>query len=267
VEFLEVESLFDDQGNFGPKLRQGTEKSLEADTVLIAVGQSFSRSILQGEEDLERTPAGVIRIQEDLSTSVPGTFAGGDIFSRARGVVGAIADGQRAALSIHEYLSGRKLKVRRKGFMTPLDPARIDFRSEGITPAGPGKRPVGERIRSHAEIDLTYGEESARRQAERCRQCHVQTVFDRTRCILCGTCVDTCVKNALKMVFIEELEGDETFGRLTRTLRRKPTRGGRMTAIIKDEEKCVRCGQCAQRCPTGAITMEEFHFQEEWDYE
>jgi ferredoxin len=79
--------------------------------------------------------------------------------------------------------------------------------------------------------------------------------------------VDTCVENAYKMVGLEDIAGDEEVEKLIEALSRSSPRGGGMTAIIKDETKCVRCGVCARRCPTGAITMEAFHVEEEWEYE
>jgi NADPH-dependent glutamate synthase beta subunit-like oxidoreductase len=269
VEFLEVESVFDRDGKFNPTLRPNTETILEADTVLVAVGQAREQSILDGAEDLETTPAGTIRVDENLNTNTPGIFAGGDVLGGPQSVVHAISDGKRAARSIDEYLSGTKLRVQKRGFMRVLGPDFENTRCEKIEAVRPPKRRVEERIASHDEIDLPYEEHQARQQAARCRQCHLQTVFDRSLCILCGNCVDSCVTDALKMVTLEDIEGDETVVKLTATLRhRQNTSSGRkMTAIVKDETSCVRCGVCARRCPTGAITMETFHVAEEWAYE
>ena len=267
VEFLEVESVFDSQGNFNPTLRPGTETNLEADTVLLAVGQSPEESLLNDLADLETTPAGTIRVDENLATNIPGVFAGGDILAGPQSVVHAISEGKKAAQSIDEYITGRNLRVRKRAWMQVLEPGFANPDAETIAAVKSPKRPVEQRIASHEEIDLPYEEEQARRQAARCRQCHVQTVFDRSLCILCGTCVDTCVENAYKMVRLEHVEGDEEVERLTEALSRRGSPGRGLTAIIKDETRCVRCGVCARRCPTGAITMEAFHVEEEWEYE
>jgi NADPH-dependent glutamate synthase beta subunit-like oxidoreductase len=267
VEFLEVESVFDSQGNFNPILRPGTETTLEADTVLLAVGQSPEESILSDAAVLETTPDGTIRVDENLATNIPGVFAGGDILAGPQSVVHALSEGKRAAQSIDEYLSGKKLRVRKRAWMSPLEPKPVNKGADGIAAVRSPKRPLEQRIASHEEIELPYEEAQARGQAARCRQCHVQTVFDRTLCIRCGTCLDTCVENAYKMVGLEDIAGDEEVEKLIQALSRSSPLGGGMIAIIKDERKCVRCGVCARRCPTGAITMEAFHVEEEWEYE
>jgi pyruvate/2-oxoglutarate dehydrogenase complex dihydrolipoamide dehydrogenase (E3) component len=266
VEFLEVASVFDSRGSFAPTFHPGTETILQADTVLLAVGQSSEGSALLEEAGLEVTAQGTIRVDEKLATSVPGVFAGGDILSGPQSVVHAISAGKKAAQSIHEYITGRRLRIKRKARMRVVEPEFAARGASRTTAVRSPRRPVEQRITSQEEIELPYEEEQARAQAARCRQCHVQTVFDRKLCILCGTCVDTCVENAYKMVRIEDVEGDEEVEKLIDAVARSgPSSGGRMTAIIKDETKCVRCGVCARRCPTGAVTMEAFHVEEEWE--
>jgi NADPH-dependent glutamate synthase beta subunit-like oxidoreductase len=267
VEFLEVASVFDSQGNFSPVLRPGTETTLEADTVLLAVGQSPEGSNLSDATALETTAAGTIRVDQNLATNIPGVFAGGDILAGPQSVVHALSEGKKAAQSIDEYLSGKKLRVKKRAWMRVLEPECANKGADRIAAVRSPKRPAEQRITSHEEIELPYEEAQARSQAARCRQCHVQTVFDRTLCIRCGTCVDTCVENAYKMVRLEDIAGDEEVERLVEVLSRGGPPGRGMTAIIKDEAKCVRCGVCARRCPTGAITMEAFHVEEEWEYE
>jgi pyruvate/2-oxoglutarate dehydrogenase complex dihydrolipoamide dehydrogenase (E3) component len=235
--------------------------------VLLAVGQSPEGSTVLDEADLATTVHGTIRVDEKLATSIPGVFAGGDILTGPQSVVHAIAAGKKAAQSIDEYITGRSLRVKRKARMHAVEP-ECATRGSGRTAAVRSpKRPVEKRVASHEEIELPYEEDQARAQAARCRQCHVQTVFDRKLCILCGTCVDTCVENAYKMVRIEDVEGDEEVEKLIDAIAQSGPSGGKLTAIIKDESRCVRCGVCALRCPTGAITMEAFHVEEEWEDE
>jgi NADPH-dependent glutamate synthase beta subunit-like oxidoreductase len=267
VEFLEVESVFDSQGNFDPTLRPGTETILEADTVLVAVGQSPEGSFLECLAELETTSCGTIRVDESLATNIPGVYAGGDILAGPQSVVHAISQGKKAARSIDEYVTGRNLRITKRAWMQVLEPGFANPDTEKIAAVKVPKRPAEQRIASQEEIDLPYEEDEARRQAARCRQCHVQTVFDRSLCILCGTCVDTCVENAFKMVRLEDVEGDEEVERLAEALTRAGSSDPGFTAIIKDEMRCVRCGVCARRCPTGAITMEAFHVEEAWQYE
>jgi len=266
VEFLAVSSVFDAEGRFSPSFVPGSASMLEADTVVLAVGQSSTIPNLSGMVGLEMTPNGLIRAGEDMSTNLPGVFAGGDVRWRfARNATDAIADGQRAARAIHGYLRGTSLKLRKKGYMRTLAPQFENNDCETIEPVPIPKRSVRERLASGEEITIGFAEEQARQQAARCRQCSIQTVFDSSRCLLCGTCADTCVYGALKLVRLADIQGGEDVGRLTEALeQRSPGKKGR-TAIIKDEGRCVSCGMCARRCPGGAITMAEFYSQEDWE--
>jgi NADPH-dependent glutamate synthase beta subunit-like oxidoreductase/ferredoxin len=262
VEFLKVNSVLDAEGKFNPSFIPDSRTVVKADTVILAVGQSSTLPSLSGLKDLETTAAGLVCAGEDMSTSLPGVFVGGDVRWRSgRNATDAIADGQRGAQAIHGYLSGKVLRVKRKGCMRPLAREFENTRCETIKPADAPKRPVGERIKSREEIALAFEEDEARRQADRCRRCNIQTLFDPSRCLLCGTCVDTCVNRALKMVRMADIQGDGEIEKLVRTT---PSPAGR-TAIIKDESQCARCGMCARRCPGEALTMAEFHCEEDWE--
>lgn len=266
VEFLGVRSVFDAEGRFNPSFVPDSKTTLLADTVILAIGQSATLPSLSGMAGLETTQQGLIRANEDLSTNLPGVFAGGDDRWRfGRNATDAIADGQRAARAIHAYLSGRAVKVTKRASMRAVAPEFVNTRCETIAPTKVRKRAAGERIRTGEEITIGFEETEARRQAARCRQCSIQTVFDRSRCLLCGTCVDTCVDGALRMVRLADIEGGRDVERLASALRQASAAGTGKTAIIKDEGRCVNCGMCARRCPGGAITMSEFHCHEEWE--
>jgi NAD-dependent dihydropyrimidine dehydrogenase PreA subunit len=89
----------------------------------------------------------------------------------------------------------------------------------------------------------------------------VNTIFDGTRCVLCGGCVEVCPELCLRIVEANELDGGEAIQHLLEALAPGDS-GETASAIVKDEMSCIRCALCAERCPTGAITMEEFHFRE-----
>lgn len=265
VEFLKVKSVFDSEGKFSPTFEPGSATTLEVDTVILAVGQSSRLPSLSGMDGLEMTPNGLIRAAEDMSTNLPGVFAGGDVRWRfARNATDAIADGQKAARAIHGYLRGTTLRISKKGYMRPVSPGFENSRCETIAPAKIPKRAADERVKTLQEITLGYDEAQAREQAARCRQCSIQTIFDSSRCLLCGTCADTCTNSALKLVRLADIQGDN-LEKLTEALAKKSPRSKGRTAIIKDESSCVNCGMCARRCPGGAITMAEFYSQEEWE--
>ncbi|WP_170242116.1 FAD-dependent oxidoreductase, partial [Geobacter argillaceus] len=209
VEFLRVSAVFDGEGRFNPTFVPDSTTIMEVDSVIMAVGQASTAPSLAGLEGLEMTPNGLIRASEDMSTNLPGVFAGGDVRWRfTRNATDAIADGQKAARAIHGYLGGTVLQVTKKGYMRAVSPEFNNTRCETIAPVEIPKRDATERIRTKEEITLGFAEDQARQQAARCRQCSIQTVFDRSRCLLCGTCADTCVYGALKLVRVADIAGD-----------------------------------------------------------
>jgi formate hydrogenlyase subunit 6/NADH:ubiquinone oxidoreductase subunit I len=125
-----------------------------------------------------------------------------------------------------------------------------------------------------AEVEIGYDEAQARREAARCLDCGVTPVFDGSRCVLCGGCADVCPTQCLKLVSLADLVGPTELGgpdggELEAAIR--ATLGGEAladrgahSAILKDEERCIRCALCAHSCPTEAITMERVQFSTVW---
>jgi NAD-dependent dihydropyrimidine dehydrogenase PreA subunit len=116
-----------------------------------------------------------------------------------------------------------------------------------------------------AEVELGFDEEQGRAEGKRCLNCQVNTIFDGSKCILCAGCVDVCPENCLRLVDLAQVSGDARYDALIQKRYDVPAaelKAGQAGAIIKNEDKCIRCGLCAQRCPTGAITMEALEQQE-----
>jgi NAD-dependent dihydropyrimidine dehydrogenase PreA subunit len=120
---------------------------------------------------------------------------------------------------------------------------------------------VEERLdRPDHPVETGYEQEEAVSEAGRCLDCGVNTIFDSERCILCGGCADVCPTLCLKLVSQEDLS-------LPAGMREDLSGGdpgGKWSAIIKDEDRCIRCANCERRCPVDAITMERYTFREEW---
>jgi ferredoxin len=265
VETLDVARAFDDQGRFNPQMIQDSQKVWECDSVIVAIGQSGDLDWLQAEDGLEITPRGTLQVdKETLATSADGIYAGGDIAFGPRLIINAVADGQRAARSIHSYLQGLAPRVARRGYFTPV--SKHDYPDIGPLRGymDPPRRqpyalPVDRRI-GVALVEEGYDENTAREQGSRCLICSINPVFDGNLCIMCNGCVDVCPTDCLKLVPVSAIEGDETVAAIIE-------RNAASSAMLLDPTHCIRCGLCAARCPTEAVKMETFHFTEEIVFE
>ena len=118
-----------------------------------------------------------------------------------------------------------------------------------------------ERYGNHIAEKL-YTEEEAVRQAERCLICHIDTIYDPELCVLCGRCSDVCPEECLNFVPIEEVDIPEEQHKAAFKQYGLEGAEGPITVLLKDDTACIRCGLCALRCPTEAMTMEKFNFIE-----
>jgi formate dehydrogenase beta subunit len=244
LETIGVASVFDETGRFAPSFLPGTEEVIEADSVILAVGQTSDLRFLD-ELDVTRTPQGGLQVDPTtLRTSHPRIWAGGDVARGPRNLIDAIADGQRAAASINTALTGgaspladgvgevRIELTRRPGFR------RLSTGYDAIPrvqiPATPRERRIG-----FAEVEVGYDEEDARRESLRCLRCFDNVMLDPGLCILCGLCVDVCPTNCITIVNADHAGlGVES-----------------QSALLLDEDLCIRCGLCVNRCPPGALSM------------
>jgi formate dehydrogenase (NADP+) beta subunit len=262
IELRAVTSVFDPSGRFAPSYDDGDLVTLEADACVLAVGQRADLSFLGPEDGVALTPGGTIRVDPaTLATSAPGVYAGGDVAFGPRNLIDAVANGKRAARSIHEFLSseGAPLGVRLDIEKIPTSRYRMIAGFEELDRETPPTLDLGRRT-GIAEVETGYGEAEARRQAARCLVCHVQTIYDPEKCVLCNRCVDVCPEYCLAIVPFDQLDLD---GEARRALvERAGGNGLPLAAMVKDDDRCIRCGLCATRCPTDAMTMEQFKITE-----
>ena len=107
IELIGVQRTYDEEGRFNPVLDPAIEERLEADTVILAIGQQADVAFLKPEDGVQLTPQFTIKVDRNtLATSAPGVYAGGDAAFGPRNIIDAIANGKRAALSIDNYLRG-----------------------------------------------------------------------------------------------------------------------------------------------------------------
>ena len=286
VAGLEVHTctrVFDEEGRFSPEFEPGTKRVIPCDSVIVAVGQASDLSWIGEEDGIETTPRGTIRIDpQTLATTAPGVYAGGDVAMGPRIFIEGVENGHRAARSIHTYLSGGQVNVQTDFQWAPIEPLRQALLHEPgdgfslpvINPGyqtasrrNPDALPIERRI-GVAEVELGYSPGEAVDQGLRCLRCSANPIFDGAKCILCGGCVDVCPSRCLRMVPLEALQGGEDLAALIGARYGTSAAGageaGIGAAMIMDPDACIRCSLCAQRCPTGAVTIENFSFQEEW---
>ncbi len=242
---------------------EGTEFDIDIDLLIPAVSQSPDISFLPEEIGLEISKWDRLSVNpETFETNVHGIFAGGDFITGPRDVIRVIADGRKTALSIHTYLSGEEFEKKPVHF-TAVSEVKIDPDLEKIPRQKIETIPIQERKSVDKEVELGFSNEVAVKEALRCLQCHIFTIFDRTKCILCGGCVDICPKSCFRMARLDEIEGDEKLSKLVESLYRvtfeEAQQRNLATVIFKDESRCIQCGLCVKRCPTGTITMEEYY--------
>jgi len=258
IELIKASRVFDENRRFNPQFIEGSEETVDCDTVVLAIGQSPDFSWLRPEDNLKLTPRGTLLTDpETMATSRPDVFAGGDVAFGPRIIITAVAEGKKAANSIAKFLTGHVPAERRQARVTIYNTLQYRMKPdyEKLVRRAPPTLPVDRRI-GIAEVEKDYPEPEARRQADRCLKCHIGPVFDGDECVLCGGCADVCPEFCLRLVDVADLRGDEKLdAALLARYGRLPARG-EQGAIIKDETRCIRCGLCAARCPTGAITME-----------
>jgi NADPH-dependent glutamate synthase beta subunit-like oxidoreductase len=262
IELRKVTAVFDPSGRFAPQYDDEDVVTLDADACVLAIGQRPDLSFLKPEDGVKLSPAGTIQVdRETLATSAPGVYAGGDVAFGPRNLIEAVANGKRAARSIHGHLSREAARLESVIEIEKL-PTR-DYRMisgfEVLDRRAPPTLDVGRRT-GIAEVETGFDDAAARAQAARCLLCHVQTIYDPEKCVLCGRCVDVCPEHCLALMPYDEIELPEPDRRALEAAAEAD--GLPLSAMIKDDTRCIRCGMCAIRCPTDAMTMERFSITE-----
>lgn len=238
LETIKVLSVFDENGRFSPTFDHDDREVLDADTVILAIGQAIDVDAL-GSEGPEISPRRTIQIDpETLATSIPNVWAGGDAARGPRTLIEAIADGRRAAAGIHRAFGGADDK-REPGTMVHLQQFhRLDDIYDRIgrveVPTLATDRRVG-----LAEVEIGFTPEQARCEAMRCLRCFANIQLETSKCVLCALCADVCPLDLISLVPSEEVLPGQTGG----------------TALTLNETSCIRCALCIERCPTDALSM------------
>ncbi|MDH3443053.1 MAG: 4Fe-4S binding protein, partial [Deltaproteobacteria bacterium] len=197
--------------------------------------------------------------------SAAGIFVAGDLAHGTRLLIDAVASGKNAARSVYQYVTGRSLHAETLMSFIRLDRYQRERGYERIRRVELTSLTAQERLRDpRALVEMPLDKEAAMREASRCLDCGVTPVFDGSRCILCGGCVDVCPTLCLKIVPLAFLNRTEAVTDLVGAQLGEAADWENNSAILKDEDRCIRCALCVERCPTDAIAMERVSFHTEW---
>ena len=270
VTFESVKAEHDAMGRRTLVATGEPDQHFECDDVLIAVGQENAYPWIERDIGLQFDKWDMPIVGEaTLQSTLPHVFFGGDAAFGPKNIIWAVAHGHAAAISIDKFLNGEDVTDRPEPGVTVFSQKMgIHEWSYDNDPVDDLRYKVPHREKSislkniKTEVELGFDEQTAFREAQRCLNCDVQTVFTAKVCIECDACVDICPTDCI--TFTDN--GDEADLRsrlkapaenLTQDLYIAgdlPT--GRV--MVKDEDVCLHCGLCAERCPTGAWDMQKY---------
>jgi len=243
---------------------------MECDQVLLAVGQQNAFPWIEKDSGIRFTDRGLPVLDKlTLQTTVDTVFVGGDAAFGPANVITAVAHGHRAAISIDLLCRGEDLDKRPPPHVTLADQklgphdwlydSHVSDDLRQIVPHAAKAKTLRDR---RVEVELGFDRKALRTEAERCYNCDVQTVFEADLCIECDACTDICPTSCINFIDNDSEE------QLRKTLAIPATNldqplyvsselpTGRV--MVKDENVCLHCGLCAERCPTAAWKMLRF---------
>jgi NADPH-dependent glutamate synthase beta subunit-like oxidoreductase len=272
ITFDRVESIYED----GKRRLVSTGEDpvyLEADDVVVAVGQEVSFPWIEASTGIEFNEWGEPTVDATTFQSThPDVFFGGDAAFGPENIITAVAHGHQAAVSIDLYLKGKDMVAERPAPGTRLFSTKMGIHEWSYdNPVTNDERFAVPHLANEvalvdrrAEVELGFDLPTAFAEAERCLNCDVQTVFEKEKCIECDACVDICPTDCI--TFTRNAEEEPLRAMLSAPALQTdqdlyvsgdlPT--GRV--MVKDENVCLHCGLCAERCPTAAWDMQQFSY-------
>lgn len=273
MTFEKVEAQYDEDGKRSLVPTGEDLVFMEADDVLMAIGQENAFPWIERDLGIEFDKWDMPVVDETTFQSTnEKVFFGGDAAFGPENVITAVAHGHQAAISIDLFCRGESVDQR--------PPPQVTLASQKmgvhewsydndvanderyIVPLAPLEKTLKDR---KIEVELGFDVATAFREAERCLNCDVQTVFEEARCIECDACVDICPTDCIS--FIGNAQEEELRQRLTAPAGNLaqdlyvsedlPT----TRVMVKDENVCLHCGLCAERCPTSAWDMQKFLYE------
>jgi NADH-quinone oxidoreductase subunit F len=230
-------SVFDEDGKFRPKYDESVQTTLEADHIILAIGQEADLDFAKAEGVQIGPDGGIEASRETGETHMPGVFAGGDVVHGPRIAIDAIAAGKRAAVSIDLYLRGEKIpdplcapEPRGEAAFIPASPSeKMELRRSQSRMLS-----VPQREGNFRHVDLGLSDEMALNEAKRCLRCD--------RCHGDGLCQFVCTELGINALRLTRSKDDKRLAYFD---------------FANTHEKCIGCGACAIACPHGYIEMKD----------
>jgi formate dehydrogenase beta subunit len=270
MRFEKVKAVRDDRGRRQLVPTGDPEQVFDCDEVLVAVGQENAFPWIERNAGIVFDEHGMPVLDAvTLQSSRPEVFFGGDAALGPKNIIWAVAQGHAAAISIDKYLHGEDVHDRPPPGVTLVsqkmgihewsydNAIALDLRYR--VPL----RDTDVALKDiKVEVELGFDRQLGYKETQRCLNCDVQTVFSERLCIECDACVDICPVDCI--TFTDNGEEQELRLRLNQPAL-DPTQDLYVSDILKtghimakDEDVCLHCGLCAERCPTGAWDMQKF---------
>ena len=278
MEFEKVKPSYDENGKRSLIPTGEDSVIIKCDDVIVAIGQYNAYNWIEKDIGIEFGEWDMPVVDKKTFQSThEKIFFGGDAAWGPENIIWAVAHGHQAAISIDKFCKGEDLKDRpdpmtnlvsqkmgvhewsydndisqKKRFLVPHADQKISLKNLKV------------------EVELGYDEKLAFEEAQRCLNCDVQTVFTESKCIECDACVDICPTDTINFITNDNEENLRKKLRVPATNKNQdllvseelPTK----RVMVKDEDVCVHCGLCAERCPTAAWDMQTFLYEESRTY-
>lgn len=235
---------------------EGSEFSLDTDMVIVAIGQAPAPISAPGEKDKN----GVLLADgKTFRSSAPHLYVSGDYLTGPSTVIQAIASGRMAAARISEDLTGQKSKL----WTVRIEEAKITDRQRSWDFISriemPTVFPVKNRLKKDeiVEVELGYSAEQAHEESKRCYLCYLHYEIDVTKCIYCRYCIDNAPRDCIKLVEKIILDENGAIHELVET-----TNWSDVNAVVIDNPRCIRCGECVRVCPVDCISVSKVELLE-----
>jgi NADPH-dependent glutamate synthase beta subunit-like oxidoreductase/ferredoxin len=273
VVFELMRAEYDDTGR-RKLIPTGEEVTFECDDVLMAIGQDNAFPWIERDIGIAFNKWDAPEVdQTTMMSTLPGVFFGGDAAWGPENIIWAVAHAHKAAISIDKHCRGEALEDRPEPGRTLISQKMgihewaydNDYDDQDRTAVPHAD--LAQSLRNlKVEVELGFDDQLAAREAERCLNCDIQTVFTRNLCIECDACMDICPVDCINFTMND---AEDALRESLRVPAKNESQDlyvsdvlktGRV--MVKDEDVCLHCGLCAERCPTGAWDMQKFFYAE-----